>query len=238
MKTWSYALCLISLTCSACAQMHMDNLVLYYPLGANSQPVIRDFSGNKNGGVTAAVVASNSPSLVSMQQTRQLTLCLWIKPDSIPSEFPVLLSKGGNQAPGAYGGYELYLNSHGDNDLGFVSGPFEIDTIGANGKFINNHLGEWIHVAFTLNDATKTAKFYINGQPANDEGDYGTYFGSPTPMNFDVSNDLYLGKPDPASHPNRSAFDGAMQQVMIFNRALSAVEVQKVFSTTKPMIKK
>jgi hypothetical protein len=167
------------------------------------------------------LVVSNSPALVSMQQTRQLTFEAWIKPRSIPHEFPVLLSKGGNQPDGAYGGYEFVLNANGDNDLGFESGGHEVLTYHANGRWINRHLGEWIHVAFTIDDRTKTEKIYVNGQPTNDERQGGT--GGD--LNFDLPNDLYIGTPDPASNANRARFDGEMRDLMLYNRALTAQEI-------------
>ncbi len=53
-------------------------------------------------------------------------------------------------------------------------------------------------------------------------------------MNFNLPNDLYIGRPDPTADSNRSWFDGDMEQIMIYNRALSDAEIQKVFSTTMP----
>jgi hypothetical protein len=214
------------------AKPPVGGLVLYYPLVEAKPNQIKDLSVQHNQGQPVAIMVSNSPSLVSMQQTRQLTISVWIKPNSIPKEFPVVIDMGGNQLPSAYGGYELDLNWNGDNDLAFVSGPSAVVTGNANGRWINNHLGEWIYVAFTLDDATKTAKFYVNGQPTNDEVDWGTYFNSTTPLNFGVSNNLYIGKPDPAHNSNRSCFDGSMRELMIFNRALTAVEIQSLFEST------
>ena len=174
---------------------------------------------------TDIVKIASNPDLVSMQQTRQLTFEAWIKPNSLPREFPVLLSKGGNSPNGAYGGYELALNSNGDNDIMFVSGKRGCSTVGANGRWINNHLGEWIHVACTVDDRTKTQRFYVNGQPTNDEDNNGT----DTDINFDVPNNLYIGTPDPASHPNRAKFDGEMRDVKLFNRVLTAEEIHADF---------
>lgn len=211
-------------------QQPAKGLVLYFPLASAGQQKIRDFSGQHNNGKATTITVSNSPSLVSMQQTRQLTFAVWIRPNSIPREFPVLLSKGGNEPGGAYGGYEFLLNANGDNDLVFVSGGYEIVTHNANGRWINNHLGEWIHVAFTVDDQTKTAKFYVNGQPTLDEYNEGTN----DDLNFDLPNNLYVGAPDPASNSNRARFDGDMRSLMLFNRALTAGEIQKLSEATKP----
>jgi hypothetical protein len=161
-------------------------------------------------------------ALVSMQQTREFAFEAWIKPYSIPHEFPTILSKGGNQSPDAYGGYELILNANGDNDLGFVSGACSVWTKNANGRWINRHLHEWIHIAFTLDAKAATAKFYVNGRRTGDEQINGT--GSA--VDFNLPNSLYIGMPDPASHPNRSRFDGEIRNVMIYNRVLTAEEIQ------------
>lgn len=235
---WLGCVFLIYFVFAAFGQPPIKELVLYYPLDSGSRGQLKDFSGFKNAGRPLAIIVSNSPSLVSMQQTRQLTMAIWIKPNIILSEFPVLLSKGGNNPPGAYGGYELLLNANGDNDLLFVSGSFAITTRGANGRWINNHTGEWIHVAFTIDDQSKTAKFYVNGQPTNDEYDYGTFFNTDAKLNFDLPNNLYIGMPDPASNANRARFDGEMREVMLFNRALAPEEIQKIYQTTKTPLEK
>jgi len=174
-------------------------------------------------GETAHKVITNSPSLVSMAKTHQLSYCVWIKPTSIPSEFPVLLSKGGNNQPDAYGGYEFVLNSNGDSDLLFVSGRFLAKT---RGGLINPNVGQWIHVAFAIDLESQTEQFYVNGEPVQTSIASGTF----ADINFDVRSNLYVGAPDPASDRNRANFDGKMRELMLFNRALSADEIQTIFS--------
>jgi hypothetical protein len=210
----------------------VKELVLYYPLDAIGQRQIKDFSGQNNNGKTSTIIVSNSASLVSMQQTRKLTIAVWIKPNSIPSEFPILLSKGlTNPNSTGYGGYQLTLNANGDNDLAFYSGGYTVVTYHANGRWINNHIGEWIHVVFTINDQTKAAKFYVNGQPTGDEMVFGDNI---SPLNFDVPYNLYIGEPGPENYPASSKFDGSMQNLMLFNRDLTPVEIKKIYTNTKP----
>jgi hypothetical protein len=227
-----------------------DGLVLYFSFDDKKGAQIRDLSGNQNDGTLYGathtkdgighgaldfhgtpdggdyVFVPNSPSLVSMQQTRQFTFAAWIKPRSIPSEFPVILAKGGNWPPDAYGGYEITLNANGDNDLVFTSGQCVLTTFQANGQWINGHLNEWIHIAFTLDAATGTARFYVNGEETGDAFDYGT---DRMNINFDVPNDLYIGVPDPGMHPNRAGYDGLIDELMVWNRALTPTEIQKVY---------
>jgi len=202
-----------------------NGLVLYFPT-VNAR--VKDFSGSKNTGQASALVVSNSPSLVSMAQTHQLTYCVWINPASIPSEFPVLLSKGGNQQPGAYGGYEFTLDVNGDHDVVFDSGAFYAQTVDVG--LINTNLGQWIHVAFTIDTDAQTMQFYVNGQPVTTTIGSGTF----ADVNFDLPNNLYIAERDPAANGNRANFDGQMRQVMLFNRSLSADEIQTIVSKTTP----
>ena len=199
-----------------------NGLVLFFP---TVDMRVRDASGSKNNGQTSTITVSNSPSLVSMAQTHQLTYAAWINPASIPSEFPVLLSKGGNEPPDDFGGYEFILNAHGDHDLMFESGYFAANT---GGGLINTNLGQWIHVAFTIDLDAQTAQFYVDGQPVQTTIVSGTF----ADINFDLRNNLYVGVPDPGADSYRANFDGSMHEVMLFNRKLSADEIQTIFSET------
>ena len=178
------------------------------------------------------VKVADNAGLVSMQETRQLTFEAWIKPNSVSCEFPVLLAKGSNHPGTAYGGYVFMLNSNGDNDLIFASGTGMVDTHHANGNFVNNHLGQWIHVAFALDDRAKAARFFVNGKPANDEFDYDTYFHSRVELDFNRPCNLFIGSPDPSLFQgNVCKFDGEMRDVTLFNRALSPEEIRADFET-------
>jgi hypothetical protein len=191
---------------------------------------LRDSTHFKNFGQPLAVVVPHSASLVSMQDTRQFTLAVWIKPSSIPNEFPVIVSKGAHNSSGTNGGYELTLNANGDNDVVFYSGDFGAYTGAANGSLINQHLGEWIHIAVTLDAAAQTVQIYVNGQPFQNV----TTYGNLADANFDVPYDLYIGTRDPGAAPSMVTFQGKIGPVMIYNRTLSADEVQNLFSSTKP----
>jgi len=224
------ALSLILTVSAGIAKPTVSNGLVLKFVDGQSAVKIKDSSGHKNNGTPAFVVVQNSPSLVSMQDTHQLTLAIWIKPTSIRSEFPVLISKGGNEQPGAYGGYELILNASGDSDILFDSGSFMALTSGANGSLVNNHLGEWIHIAFTIDTVAQTAQFYVNGQAFAGTSTLGNFLD----VNFNLPNNLYLGVPDPAANGNRASFDGDMRQILIYNQVLSPDEIQKIFTTTKP----
>ena len=233
MNTYTYkfskALAVLGLALAFSLPVHgassLKELVLYFPLLQ-----VQDYSREQNNAKLNAVIVSNSPSLESMQTTRQLTISVWIKPDSIPYEFPVIVSKGSSTQIGENrGGYQLFLNSNGDNDIVFNSGDFQVTTHNANGKWINNHVSQWIHVAVTIDDQLQTAKIYVNGKPTNDEFIYGS-MGS---LKFDVPSNLYIGTSDPANTQNASDFDGDIRELMIFNRALTCAEIKRIYASTK-----
>jgi len=125
-------------------------------------------------------------SFRSLWQRGQLAACLW--------------------------GYELTLNSNGDNDIVFDSGSCLFTTRNANGRWINNHLGEWIHLAITVDAKTKTRCTYVNGQATGDEYEWAEDGHTLGDALMPVTNDLYLGRPDPQHHGNRSGFDGLMDE--------------------------
>lgn len=235
-----------------------DGLVAHYPLDEPGDDV-RDASGNGNDGKATGTRFSpegavggchdfsggpaagdfirvpHSASLVSMQTTRELTVCAWIRPRTIPASFPVILGKGGNHKPDCFGGYELMINAHGDNDLAFVSAlDAALYTHQSGGRHVNSRVGRWIHVALAIRsqiDASDFA-FYVDGErspfSAADSGLTGRN------ARFDLPNDLFIGGPDPRSHPNRAFFDGWIDEVMIFNRRLTDEDIRDLFRRRAP----
>lgn len=183
------------------------------------------FRGGRDAGDHIRVL--HNASLASMEKTRQITISAWVKPGSLPPDFPVVIAKGG-QRPNIRGGYELFLNACGDNDICFISGACDITTYHANGRWINGHLNEWVHIAFVLDASKPTAVCYVNGKPTDDlaSSDHGRR-PDWTALTLDANNDLHIGAPDPQSHPNRAWFDGLMDEIRIHNRALSPEEIER-----------
>lgn len=239
-------------TVAGCAGLP-EGLVAYYPLDGPG-PRVRDASGNGNDGETHGarffedggvggcfefrggpdegdfIRVPHSASLVSMQETRELTLCAWIRARSIPKDFPVVLGKGGNQKPDCCGGYEFTLNGHGDNDLSFTSGTSAaLITRNARGRYVNRRLDRWIHIVVVLQSRPTSSEFafYVDGVRSEiGEADSGLDGRN---AQFDIQNDLYIGGPDPRHHRNRAFFDGWIDEVMIFNRRLAAEEIRAIY---------
>jgi hypothetical protein len=181
------------------------------------------------GGVSNYVVVPHSLSLVSMQNTRQMTLAVWLKPRSLIGPFPVILAKGGSFAPRYTGGYEFLLNDL--HDLQLSSGSYGLWTVRAEGRWIGKHFGEWIHVALVVNAQTGLRKFYVNGRRTGDEQE----FNSPdlSQINFAHPTALYIGVPAPNNHPNRGRYDGLMDDLRIYSRALTSEEIAGLAGNTR-----
>jgi len=180
------------------------------------------FSGSSSAG--DSIMVPTSASLVSMQRTHQLTVCAWIKPNSLASEFPVILTKGGNFAQKAFGGYELILHASGENDLYFASGKYLLVGFRGNELWFPKHLQEWTHVAVVVNTLTGTGKFYVNGDRADDD----SLGRNNRDANFALLNNLFIGGPDPNHDPNRAWFNGLIDEVRIYARALTAEEIRSL----------
>ncbi len=196
-----------------------------HALGVN--PVLEGKLGGAfdfRGGVSNYVMVRHSSSLVAMQKTRQMTMAVWLKPRSLIGVFPVVLDKGGSFPPRITSGYELLL--HAENDLHFSSGSYGLWTARARGRWIGKHLGEWIHVALVINAQNGLRKFYVNGQRTGDEQEFNA--PDPSQINFSWPGALFIGVPVPGNHPNRGRYDGLMDDLRLYSRALTSEEIRQL----------
>jgi hypothetical protein len=245
----------------------LAGLILYFPFDEDGGDVVRDASGHGNDGKVlgaqftpegkiggaygfkgqsnrrgTCIQVANSPSLRSPCETKQLSIAVWLKPGKLAREYPSVICMGGNMPPDAYGGYELYLHSFGGEDIRFNSGDGEFITRNTRQNWVQDHIGEWIHIAVTVDVPGKQRAIYVNGIPTGDEFDHsreGYNYENCERMLADlfkpVQNDLFIGKPDPNHHYNRAGYTGLIDEVMIFNRALPAEEVLALYQRDGPM---
>ena len=77
-------------------------------------------------------------------------------------------------------------------------------------------MDDWSHIAFTYSDATSRLRFYYNGAVV----DSGLLVG-PIGTN---DEDLYIGY-----GPNAGGYKGKIDEVAIFDRALTAYEIHELY---------
>ena len=153
------------------------------------------------------------PDASSLDISGAITMAAWVRPEKLATQY--LVKKATN---GGTNGYELSLSSAGKVFVRFnqlTSG----DTFRVNSTSSYPTNGTtWMHVAATY-DGT-TMKVYVNGV---EEGS----LAGPASI---VTNNLGLGigaQPDGVSQ-----LQGAMDDVHLYNRALSLAEIQALASTS------
>ena len=156
-----------------------------------------------------------------------ITIAAWIYPRTWgQSTQGRIVDKGGGA--GNEGGWAFHitdLNGSGQGQEGLV---LQLENAGLNDTFASDDfvidLNEWQHVAVTWEDATNIATFYVNGQPAGNETEASSGIDAYTdPVRIGMR----------ASDSNRD-FDGYIDEVRVYARALSATEIQRLGEGNMP----
>jgi hypothetical protein len=133
-------------------------------------------------------------------------------------------------------GSELFLKVHMFN-AGVASGNGEE----WNEVKIPNGLNKWTHIALTYDGSGSKLTLYADGQPTaiKDKVLGGGSYGNIKFTNFNglvLGNHQFQTTPSLTNHGPEGwarAFNGALDQVRIYNRSLSAAEITDLFTTKK-----
>ena len=211
-----------------------DGLVAYYPFDGNAN----DASGNGNDGTIYGVTLTEdrfgnsngayyfgSGNYIQVAANSQLndisdfTMSAWIRADSWYGSWIPVMSKGVGASDTRQYGLELI-------NRGYLSGYdyascFEIASGAENYIFTDATipLGEWIYVAVTRGNGMAHA--YLNGVEVGSLSVLGA-----VPFNTEA---LDIGRDRPGS---TEYFYGVMDEVRLYNRALSAAEVKALYDGT------
>ncbi len=214
-------------------------LVGYWSLNDCSASKATDFSGNGNTGTLTNFALSGSTSnwvagkrscalnfdgsndyvevldSTSLRPTTGLTLSAWVKTTSSSLQRIVFKGDAGNQ-------YSLIESlSGGDGKVGLRAeglSPVQVTSATA----VND--GTWHHVVAAWNGTTTV--IYIDGAVSTTASQTGT----PTYN----SSSVFIGNGSPA---NGQYFNGTMDEVRIYNRALGATEVTALYNSGATKLK-
>jgi len=194
-----------------------DGLVGYWPMNEGQGSYVYDYSPRTSNhgkffgpyldfdGVDDYVGCGSDSSL---DITEEITVSAWIKLTTLGLEQKILA-----KAQSSTKGYEIFIGS--DNKIrsrvGAEDNASERDLIGDSVS-----LGNWYHVVMTWDGTTQ--KLYANGSLSNSKGTSGTS-GNP-------EYDLTVGRRSDASS---LFFNGLIDDARVYNRALSAEEVSKLY---------
>jgi hypothetical protein len=151
--------------------------------------------------------------------TNELSIFAWIKPNEL-SGYNVIVEKQ-NIAGTDYS----YIFDTYDNELFFDAYDGANPAVTTNNA--NLEAGQWYYVGVVFSWDQDTIKFYKNG------AEIYQYIGLPNLINPN-NVPIYMGG---NSHDGGVYFDGPIDEVRIYNRALSATEVAGLYNSSKKIIK-
>jgi hypothetical protein len=213
--------------CSSLAVAQTSGLVAAYGFNETSGTTALDASGNNNtgtlgssvtrttagqfggalvfNGTTAQVTIPDAPSL---RLTTAMTLEAWVYPTATPTGWRAVIDKNVD-------GYYLMASSS-TNNRPAVGGTFTAgnqNTIGTAGLAVNT----WTHLAATFDGAT--VRLYVNGVQVASKAQTAPL--TPTTGTLQIGADSYAGE----------NFAGRIDEVRVYNRALSQAEIQSDMTT-------
>jgi sugar lactone lactonase YvrE len=158
----------------------------------------------------------------ALKLTASMTIEGWVRADSIPVQSGQILFRGDDR-----GGLDPY-------SLGVLSnGNLRFEVVGLNGASamsVNTPMpiGQLVHVAGTLDDASGAMRLYINGELMSQTTTSVRPFRDLDPAsNPSIGIGNHGGYP---TSPHNFPFDGQIDELSVYNRALTSDEVQGIYN--------
>lgn len=216
-----------------------SGLVAHYPFNGNAN----DVSGNGNNGIVygATLTAdrfgnANSaynfdgisnyisvPSSTSLNPVNQLTMSFWIKVLGITNSWSPILHKGGVYTSDfANREYTVWLNE----------APYFHQTSAGNGagqSYFNSSnitISSWIHYVGVIDRVNHAVHIYLDGQKVAEQSDSYSSFNN-------NQNALRIGWTE-ESDSSYSPLKGILDDIRIYNRALSPSEITELYTLKNP----
>ncbi len=209
------------------------NVVAYYPFDVDN----RDFTKNNNDGTNVGqatigeglynnslildgggdYVSVPADTSINMIGKTELTVTVWMKPLT-----KGVFGQGRVLDKGLTNGYDINIDSDGDmNALVWMSPTFARTSTQGQDCFT---LGEWNFFAFTFNeDGTNNIKIYCDGVLNTNLSRNQSGVGS-------ISNDAGTGMRIGQFNGVDRAWNGSIDEVMIFDNALNSTEISDIFN--------
>jgi len=227
---------------SLTAQNSTKGLVLYLPLDGNTS----DFSPYENNGVNHGAIPAadrfgrpgkamqfdgNStivvPGTKELDLTNNKTVSCWMYIPSSETQlwYPTIIYKAESTQNNSY---SLQLTDY----FGYNSDQHKVDFFYASGEvnyqirtkeLYTDFKDQWMHVAGTYDTISGDSKIYFNGI-LSDSVHFGKIFSSSS------NSDLYIGGTGPTTYRSEDTyFKGMIDEVRIYNRALQAAEISRLY---------
>ena len=205
-----------------------SSLIGYWNFNEGSGTVIQDLSSNGNNGTVNSstwvtgkfgdalsfngslanyVKVNNS---ISLQVTGNLTLSCWVNFNTLATKQTLIFKSYSAE-------YELSMSGS--------LGKLEFDNTGliAYSPISSVKSGVWLHVAVVRNAVSNTILFYVNGAQVGIPQSFAK-------LPISSSNPVYVGQEN-----GYNPLNGAIDDVRIYNRALTAMEILALFQQEDPL---
>ncbi|MGH8048986.1 MAG: discoidin domain-containing protein, partial [Chthoniobacterales bacterium] len=162
-------------------------------------------------GTGNAISNVSVPNTADMQfsATQSFTISAWVFPSSLNGIYEAVFAKSFNT--GNY--YGIWISPA---SKWVFRGPGG-DVVGSTAT-----VSTWAHVAVVQDGAANTRKIYVNGALA----------GSGTAQAANGSGPLWIAQANPGDGTGTQSFPGVIDEVKLFNRALSATEITTLVGPT------
>ncbi len=199
---------------------HMDALNPGWLIGDSSGKAHHgnatdDVLYDANGQVGSALEFDGSDDYIEIADsdaldiTNSITISTWIKSDDVTKQ-QVIISK--NDA-GGDDGFFMHVTAVGAAEFRYWGGEGEAIAYTPTYTILNNN---WYHLVGRFDDDSNTHEIYVNGVLS------GTGAGTKTMATNNES--LRIGR-----QPGGNFFDGSIDEVAIWGRALSVAEIEKLY---------
>ncbi|WP_432134970.1 LamG-like jellyroll fold domain-containing protein [Streptomyces sp. bgisy154] len=145
------------------------------------------------------------------------SVAAWARLERMPDSAAIIAAQPGNHSPG----FELYYSSYYDR---WVFNQYTSDTAGASHAVAmaaapgDAKAGEWAHLVGVYDDKARQLRLFVNGELAG---------STPYTTAWEARRGLQLGA-GIYSGTRRSFFPGTIDDVRIFDRAVTAAEVSRL----------
>lgn len=163
-----------------------------------------------------------------LRNTKEVTVALWANPQELSDNYQHLVnfSVGGAQ-PAWMSRASFLITPKGELQSAARAQDHEEKSEITTKPVIK--VGEWQHIALTINYAKKKMQFFVDGEPVDSVSESYKFM---TPETADTaSNRSSLGAEDDGSG---GYYTGLITQLHIERRILSADEIKKIMEETKP----
>ncbi len=219
-----------------------NGLVAYYPFNGNAN----DASGNGNNGtvngatlttdrfgnINSTYLFKNKTDFIDLTGKNiagvgnsQRSIFIWVKTND-STQYMRLISTGTSAAGQAFNIILMY------NGVPVVMGYHPSDYLPNTGLHIADN--QWHQVGVTYDGAF--IKIYVDGVLQNSSNQFLTTGLVPGGIiSYNTSgNNNYFGAPNDPGLSNINRFTGSLDDIAIYNRALSATEIQNLYNSSAP----